>query len=48
MQGLQVFLTLEDAIRNGFSVYDRTQSGYIVQAKTSNGWAFALVVPKYN
>jgi hypothetical protein len=46
MQGLQVFFTLEDAIRNGFSVYDRTPTGYIVHAKTSNGWALALVQPR--
>jgi len=48
MQGLQVFLTLDEAIRNGFTVYDRTPTGYIVRAKTSNGWALALVTPNYN
>lgn len=43
MQGLLNFPTLEHAVRAGFSIYDRTESGYIVRGRTSNGWALAIV-----
>jgi hypothetical protein len=43
MQGIQCFTALEDAIRAGFSLYDRTPSGYIVRASTPRGYALALV-----
>jgi hypothetical protein len=42
MQGLLVFKSLAEAIRAGFHVYDRTGDGYLVRARTANGWAFAL------
>lgn len=43
MQGLLNFPTLEHAVRAGFSIYDRTESGYIVRGRTPNGWALAIV-----
>lgn len=43
MQGLLTFDTLAEAARAGFSIYDRTQSGYIVRAHTPAGWALAIV-----
>ena len=43
MAGLMIFKTLSDAVRNGFEIYDRTSDGYIVRARTANGWALALV-----
>ena len=43
MQGLLVFDTLTEATRAGFSIYDRTQWGYIVRAHTPAGWALAMV-----
>lgn len=43
MQGLLIFDTLSEAARAGFSVYDRTQWGYLVRAHTSAGWALAIV-----
>lgn len=46
MQGIIVFSTLEEAIRAGFSVYDRVQGGYIVRMSTPGGFALALVTAK--
>lgn len=47
MQGLLNFPTLEHAVRAGFSIYDRTDFGYIVRGRTPNGWALATVrIPK--
>ena len=43
MPGLMIFHSLADAIRAGFSVYDRTDRGYLVRCKTPAGWAMALV-----
>jgi hypothetical protein len=42
-QGVMVFGKLEDAVRNGFEVYERTSNGYLVRTRTAGGWAFALV-----
>lgn len=42
--GIVVFATLLEAIRAGYHLYDRTGTGYLVRARTSRGWAFALVV----
>lgn len=43
MPGIQVFKTLADALRAGYSVYDRTEHGYLVRTRTASGWAMALV-----
>jgi hypothetical protein len=43
MPGLMVFHSLAAAIRAGFSVYDRTENGFIVRRKTLVGYAMALV-----
>jgi hypothetical protein len=46
MAGLLVFKSLADALRAGFQIYDRTQDGYLVRTRTSNGWAMAIVTCK--
>ena len=43
MHGMRVFRSLAEAIREGYSVYDRFADGYVVRIKTSAGWAMALV-----
>jgi hypothetical protein len=43
MQGILTFSSLEEAVRAGFSVYDRTSSGYIVRAQRRDGFALAIV-----
>jgi hypothetical protein len=43
MQGLMKFSALEQALRAGFLVYDRTKLGYLVRKPTPVGWALALV-----
>lgn len=43
MQGIRYFTTLEEAVRAGFSFYDRTPSGYLVRARTPAGFALAVV-----
>jgi hypothetical protein len=43
MQGIRYFTALEDAVRAGFSLYDRTPYGYIVRTNTPHGYALALV-----
>jgi hypothetical protein len=42
-QGLMTFSSLEQALRFGFHVYDRTESGYLVRTKTAAGWVLAIV-----
>ena len=44
MPGIQVFKTLADALRAGYTVYDRTSDGYLVRTRTAAGWAMALVI----
>jgi hypothetical protein len=44
MPGIQVFKTLADALRAGYTVFDRTSDGYLVRTRTSSGWAMALVI----
>jgi hypothetical protein len=42
-----VFHSINDAVKAGFQIYDRNDTGYLVRIKTSAGWALALVeVPK--
>ena len=43
MAGLMVFRSVEEAIRAGFEVYDRTSDGYLVRTRTARGWAMAIV-----
>jgi hypothetical protein len=43
MQGLLDFPSLEQAIRAGFKLYDRTPWGYIMRGETPGGWALAIV-----
>lgn len=43
MSGLLVFRSLADALRAGFTVYDRTPRGYLVRQRTQSGWALAVV-----
>jgi hypothetical protein len=40
---MMVFQSVEEAIRAGFEVYDRTSEGYLVRTKTARGWALAIV-----
>lgn len=44
MQGIVTFGSLEQALRAGYQVYDRTSDGYLVRARTALGWAMAVVV----
>ena len=44
MAGIVVFTSLNEAIRQGYQVYDRTPDGYLVRIKTPGGWALAQVV----
>jgi hypothetical protein len=43
MNGLMVFNSLSEAIRNGFQVYDKCPDGYLVRTRTERGWAMAIV-----
>lgn len=38
-----IFRSVTDALRAGYQIYDRTQTGYLVRIKTKRGWALALV-----
>ncbi|HVA34537.1 MAG TPA: hypothetical protein VNG31_10340 [Candidatus Baltobacteraceae bacterium] len=46
MAGITIFDTLAEAVRMGFTIYDRTPDGFIVQRRTERGYALALVVPR--
>ena len=41
--GMLVFRSLEDAVRNGFQVYDKFNGYYVVRTNTAAGCAIALV-----
>jgi hypothetical protein len=43
---MMVFTSLVDAIRAGYQVCDRTETGYVVRTHTAAGWAMALVAVK--
>lgn len=43
MPGIIVFLSLNEALRAGYSVYDRRPNGYLVRTRTTSGWALAIV-----
>ncbi len=42
-QGLLVFPSLDAARREGYSLYERTATGYLVRGYTERGWALAIV-----
>ena len=46
MPGVVVFKTVNDAIKAGYQIYDKTSKGYLVRIMTPAGWAQALV--EYN
>ena len=41
--GLLVFRSIPDAMRAGYQVYDRIDSGYLVRTRTAKGWELAVV-----
>ena len=43
MSGIMTFRSLEEALRAGFQVYDRTADGYLVRTRIDGSWALALV-----
>ena len=43
MSGMVVFTSLAEAIRQGYQLYERTPTGYIVRIRTEHGFAFAVV-----
>ena len=43
MQGVRVFHSINDALRAGFEIADRTVNGYLARIRTPRGWALALV-----
>jgi hypothetical protein len=42
MAGILVFSSVNEALRAGFHVYDRTNCGYLVRFRTARGWALAV------
>lgn len=40
---MEIFRSLQDAVRAGYQVYDRTGTGYLVRIRTLEGWAMAIV-----
>jgi hypothetical protein len=43
MRGIMTFRSLAEALRAGYQVYERTDTGYLVRTRTKNGFALALV-----
>jgi hypothetical protein len=43
-----VFHSLIAAIKAGYEVYDRTETGYLVRIRTKGGWALAIVEMVFN
>jgi hypothetical protein len=43
MAGILVFSSVGEALRAGFEVYDRTNTGYLVRCRTARGWALGIV-----
>ena len=41
-QGILVFNSLADAVRNGFQPYEKTGDGYLVRRHTAAGLALAI------
>src|SRR6266851_9731370 len=44
MRGIVVFPSLEQALRAGYQVHERTSEGFFVRTRTANGWALAVVI----
>lgn len=42
MTGIIRFRSLAEAIRQGYEVYDKTDTGYLLRIKTARGWGMAL------
>lgn len=42
MTGIIRFRSLAEAIRQGYQVYDKTPTGYLLRIMTAQGWAMAL------
>jgi fructosamine-3-kinase len=42
---MKMFESLNEAIRQGYELYDRLPAGYLVRTALYDRWAFALVVP---
>jgi hypothetical protein len=42
MTGIIRFRSLAEAIRQGYAVYDKTRTGYLLRIMTAQGWAMAL------
>jgi hypothetical protein len=40
---MTVFHSLQEALRYGYQVFERTHDGYVVRIYTERGWALALV-----
>jgi hypothetical protein len=40
---MTVFHSLQEALRLGYHVFERTHDGYVVRTRTARGWALALV-----
>jgi len=40
--GIIRFSSLAEAIRQGYQVYDKTPTGYLLRIRTAQGWAMAL------
>ena len=38
-----IFHSLVNALQQGYHVFDRTATGYLVRTRTPRGWALALV-----
>jgi len=43
MNGIMVFSTLVAALNAGYSVYERTATGYLMRTRTDHGFALAIV-----
>ena len=44
MQGVMIFKSLPEAIRQGFYIYDKIKEGYLIRRKNADGlWEQALV-----
>lgn len=42
MTGIIRFRSLAEAIRQGYQVYDKTPTGYLLRIMTGQGWAMAV------
>jgi len=41
---MKIFTSVQEALRQGYTIYDRTATGYLARIKTTSGlWALALI-----